>query len=81
MPAKKAVHAKLLDDPAPLEGIPHFLKHSIKNLKWREEREHHEKTKGLLFQNAQNQSLNSDAKELLRKASEFHQKRNIKKIH
>tara|TARA_R110000868_G_scaffold297999_1_gene558260 strand:+ start:40368 stop:42278 length:1911 start_codon:yes stop_codon:yes gene_type:complete len=78
---EKAVHAKLLDDPAPLEGIPHFLKHSIKNLKWREEREHHEKTKGLLFQNAQNQSLNSDAKELLRKASEFHQKRNIKKIH
>ncbi|MCA9005130.1 MAG: DNA primase [Planctomycetaceae bacterium] len=78
---EKSIHAKLFDTPAPLEGIPHFLKHSIRNIKWREEREHHEKSKGLLFQNAQNQSLNSDAKELLRKASEFHQKRNIKKIH
>lgn len=78
---EKAVHAKLLDDPAPLEGIPHFLKHSIKNLKWRDEQKHHEKNKGLLFQKAQNQSLSSDAKELLRQASEFHQKRNIKKIH
>lgn len=72
---EKAIHSKLHSSSQPHEGIPHFLKHSIKNLKWREEREHHEQTKGLLFQNPQNQTLNSDAKELLRKASEFHQKR------
>ncbi|MCA9017710.1 MAG: hypothetical protein KDA77_20470, partial [Planctomycetaceae bacterium] len=75
---EKAIHSKLHSSPAPLEGIPHFLKHSIKNLKWREERELHERTKGLLFQKAQADSLNSDAKELLKKASEFHQKRNKK---
>ncbi len=72
---EKAIHQKLHSSPQPHEGIPHFLKHSIKNLQWRDEREHHEQTKGLLFQNTQNESLNSDAKELLKKASEFHQKR------
>lgn len=75
---EKAIHSKLHTSSASLEGIPHFLKHSIKNLKWREERELHERTKGLLFQKTQAQSLNSDAKELLKKASEFHQKRNQK---
>ncbi|MFH1300574.1 MAG: DNA primase [Planctomycetota bacterium] len=78
---EKAIHSKLHSSPAPHEGIPHFLKHSIKNLKWREEREHHERTKkGLLFQKTQNQTLNSDAKELLKQASEFHQKRHKKHI-
>lgn len=75
---EKAIHSKLHSSPDPHEGIPHFLKHSIKNLKWREERELHERTKGLLFQKAPAQSLNSDAKELLKKASDFHQKRNKK---
>ena len=75
---EKAIHTKIHASPNLHEGIPHFLKHSIKNLKWREEREHHEQTKGLLFQNSQNTNLNSDAKELLKKASEFHQKRHQK---
>jgi len=76
---EKAIHSKLHSSPTTLEGIPHFLKHSIKNLKWREEREHHEQTKkGLLFQISPNQSLNSDAIELLKQASEFHQKRHKK---
>ncbi|MEQ9069031.1 MAG: hypothetical protein RLO18_20025 [Gimesia chilikensis] len=75
---EKAIHTKLHSSPVPHEGIPHFLKHSIQNLKWREEREHHERTKGVLVQNVQNNTLSSDAKELLKKASEFHQKRHKK---
>lgn len=75
---EKAIHSKLHTSSASLEGIPHFLNDSIKNLKWREERELHERTKGLLFEKAQTQTLNSDAKELLKKASEFHRKRNQK---
>lgn len=74
----KAIHDKLTSTPVPHEGIPHFLKHSIQNLKWREERERHERTKGSLVQKVQSNTLNSDAKELLKKASEFHQKRHQK---
>tara|TARA_R110002111_G_scaffold262694_1_gene340105 strand:- start:20186 stop:22093 length:1908 start_codon:yes stop_codon:yes gene_type:complete len=78
---EKAIHSKIHSSPMPLEGLPHFLRHSIKNLKWREEREHHERTKkGLLFQKTQKQTLNSDAKEMLKQASEFHQKRHKKHI-
>lgn len=75
---EKAIHTKIHSSPNLHEGIPHFLSHSIKNLKWREEREHHEQTKGLLFQKSQKESLSSDAKELLKKASEYHQKRHKK---
>ena len=75
---EKAIHSKLHSTPTPLEGIPHFLKHSIKNLKWREEQEHHERTKGLLFEKSSDQSLTNDAKELLKQASEYHQKRHKK---
>ncbi|MFK7777527.1 MAG: DNA primase [Gimesia sp.] len=75
---EKAIHAKLHSSPNPHEGIPHFLKHSINNLKWREEQDLHERKKGLLFENSSNSSLTSDAKELLKQASEYHQKRHKK---
>ncbi|MCH9653609.1 MAG: DNA primase [Planctomycetes bacterium] len=75
---EKAIHSKLHSSPMPHEGMPHFLKHSIKNLKWREEQEHHERTKGLRYQKSTNQSLTTDAKELLKQASEYHQKRHKK---
>jgi len=76
---EKAIHSKLHSSPTPHEGIPHFLKHSIKNIKWRDEQEHHERTKkGLLYEKSSSQSLTTDAKELLKQASEFHQKRHKK---
>ena len=75
---EKAIHSKLHSSPTPHEGIPHFLNHSIKNIKWREEQQHHERTKGLLHEKSVSQSLTTDAKELLKQASEFHQKRHKK---
>jgi len=75
---EKAIETKLQPETTAQQGIPHFLQHSIHNLKWRDEREHHERTKGLLVQQVQSNTLSSDAKELLKQASEFHQKRHKK---
>jgi len=78
----KDVARKLRMDPIAEQGgeRPRFLEQAIQNLKWRQEEASHAKSKGQLSGlSPTGGSLGEDAIELLRRQTEFHQRRATRK--